>query len=258
MTKRRRFWLVTGSLFLLLCISFISTHYHFNWSGTGFTNKTLWDWLQLLIVPLALTIIAFVFNRSTTRAEQTIVLDKQREDLLQTYLDRMSELLLEKELNSSNSKGEARKIARIRTITILFQLDARRIGYVFAFLREAGLTSNTSESIVSLENADLSQINLSQAFIGKADLSEASSERPTSERPTSLKPTSERPTSVDPNLAKLTSEEPIFAEPISERPTFSKANLTEANLSEGHLREAGFNRAYLREADFSKAEPQKI
>lgn len=37
---------------------------------------------------------------------------------------------------------QARKIARVRTITILFELDARRIGYVFAFLREAGLRAH--------------------------------------------------------------------------------------------------------------------
>lgn len=53
----------------------------------------------------------------------------------------MSELLLEKKLHSSVSpyeilnlaQDEVRNVARVRTITILFQLDARRIGYVFAF-----------------------------------------------------------------------------------------------------------------------------
>ena len=149
-------------------------------------GKTLWDWLQLLIVPLALALIAFLFNRTTTHAEQAIAaqrytqdqeiaaqrytqdqqiaVDKQREDLLQTYLDRMSALLLEKELGSSPTDA-VKNVARVRTITILFQLDARRIGYVFAFLREAGLMSNTSESIVSLKDADLSNINFNQASI---------------------------------------------------------------------------------------------
>src|SRR5260370_34381068 len=123
-------------------------------------GKTLWDWLQLLIIPLVLAVIALLFNHATTRTEQKIAteryeqdkeiasrhyhqdqqiaarryeddqriaLDKQREDLLQTYLDRMSELLLEKNLRLSQPDTEVRNVARVRTITILFQLDARRI-----------------------------------------------------------------------------------------------------------------------------------
>ncbi len=82
------------------------------------SGKTLWDWMQLLIVPVALAIVAILFNRATTRSEQKIAqlryqdeqniteqryqndlkitLDKQREDLLQAYLDNMSELLLKR------------------------------------------------------------------------------------------------------------------------------------------------------------------
>src|SRR6266566_3236374 len=108
-------------------------------------GKALWDWLQLLFIPLVLAVAALLFNRATTRTEQKIALDKQREDLLQSYLDRMSELLLEKSLATSPS-DEVRNVARVRTTTILFQLDARRIGYVFAFLREAGLMSTKSNS----------------------------------------------------------------------------------------------------------------
>jgi flagellar biosynthesis/type III secretory pathway M-ring protein FliF/YscJ len=92
-------------------------------------GKTVWDWLQLLIVPLALAVIALLFNFLSTRAErkmatkryeqdkqiaderygqeqkiaaqryeqdQLLALDKQREDLLQAYLNHMSELLLER------------------------------------------------------------------------------------------------------------------------------------------------------------------
>jgi hypothetical protein len=45
-------------------------------------GKSLWDWLQLLIIPLVLAAGALLFNRATTRTEQKIALDKQREDLL--------------------------------------------------------------------------------------------------------------------------------------------------------------------------------
>jgi|GEM_PF-5686617 len=37
--------------------------------GTGFAGKTLWDWLQLLIIPLVLAVAALLFNLATTRTE---------------------------------------------------------------------------------------------------------------------------------------------------------------------------------------------
>jgi Pentapeptide repeats (8 copies) len=160
---------------IIALLAVIVMVYLFNVNVPGLRGKTLWDWLQLLIVPLALAFVALLFNLSATRTEQNIAthryeqdqqlaMDKQREDLLQTYLDRMSELLLDKQLRASKPDTEVRNIVRARTITILFQLDARRIGYVFAFLRESGLISNEpNKSIVSFSQADLRKINFSQA-----------------------------------------------------------------------------------------------
>ena len=161
--RARRRWVTLGVLVLVGLIGLIFAGYWLNWDWTGFTEhvdlrvpqyqltKTLWDWLQLLLIPLVLAVAALLFNRATTRAEQTIALDKQREDLLQAYLDRMSELLLEKSLATSPS-DEARNVARVRTITTLFQLDARRVGYVFAFLREARLMSAKSLDLATMPN----------------------------------------------------------------------------------------------------------
>jgi hypothetical protein len=145
-------------------------------------GKLLWDWLQLLIVPLALALIALAFQLANSRTErqlakqryeqdQQIALDKQREDLLQAYLDRMSELLLNEQLRTSAVDAEVRNVARVRTITLLFQLDARRIGYVFSFLRETGLMSTTSNgSLVSLEHAGLRSMQWGRATLYQADL----------------------------------------------------------------------------------------
>jgi Pentapeptide repeats (8 copies) len=183
-------------------------------------GKTLWDWLQLLIIPLVLAIIALVFQRANSRTERRIAKDKQREELLQIYLDRMSELLLKEKLVSLVAKPKVRNMARVRTITILFQLDASRIGYVFAFLREAELMSNKpdSSSIVSLSDADLNKINLSQANLYKADL-----------RQTYL---------VQANLSGA---------------RLSKADLINANLSRADLSGAILNNSNLSRADLSGA-----
>src|SRR5437588_985034 len=101
MKGRQCLW-VLGGVFLLFCVSFVFATYRFGWSATGFLNKSLWDWLQLLIVPLMLAVVALVFQLASTRTErqitqqryvneqkiteqrylndQHITLDKQRED----------------------------------------------------------------------------------------------------------------------------------------------------------------------------------
>ena len=122
--------------------------------------KTLWDWLGLLgvlAIPLVVGLGAAWYTAQQGKVTDRENTDNQRETILQAYIDKMSELLLEKRLRESQPEDEVRKIARIRTITVLFQLDARRIGYVFAFLDEAGLMSHKSneESIVSFYQANL-------------------------------------------------------------------------------------------------------
>ena len=92
MKVRQLLWWVIGIVFLLFCVGFVLATYRFGWSATGFLNKSLWDWLQLLIVPLALAVIALVFQLANTRTErqiakkhyeqdQQIAQDKQHEDL---------------------------------------------------------------------------------------------------------------------------------------------------------------------------------
>jgi len=83
----------------------IAAGYIFNWDWTGLSRKTLWDWLQLLILPAVLALGGYLFNYTTSKNEQKstqlrdqterdIALDNQCEAALQTYIDKMSELLL--------------------------------------------------------------------------------------------------------------------------------------------------------------------
>ncbi len=92
--KYYRLWWFLGSLLGLLCICLIFAAYWFKWLGSGFPGKTVWDWLQLLIIPLALAVIAVIFNQINTNTERQIAQEKQREDFLQSYLDSMSEMFV--------------------------------------------------------------------------------------------------------------------------------------------------------------------
>src|SRR5205085_4658178 len=164
-----------------------------NWTWAGFNpsigpnvqqyqpGKTLWDWLQLLgvlAIPAAVGLGTAWYTTQQGKVSERETRDNQRHATLQAYLDKMSELLLNGNLAERPADGQLNPeykqgclVARVRTITVLTQLDARRIGYVFAFLREAELMSVTKDdNAISLKNADLHAVDWSQADLRGADL----------------------------------------------------------------------------------------
>ncbi len=173
---------------------------HYQWTGFGESvrpklnnqeiqpRKTLWDWLQLFIVPLALAAIGLWFSAQQDFRQQQIEEKRAKSDrhieeqraqdaALQAYLDQMSQLMLEGNLLGSKEDSEVRTLARARTQTILVRLDSRRKGNVVQFLYEADLINKVhpvvSLSGVSLRGADLIGADLSGADLSRADLSRA-------------------------------------------------------------------------------------
>lgn len=157
--------IVSGLLFFVLVQTVIA-------KNTGFEVKTLWDWMELLIIPLFLAGGAYFLNRSDRENERAIAIDRQREAALQSYLDRMSDLLLKEKLRTSKNK-EAQDIARVRTLSILRELDANRKSIVLRFLQESKLIMN-KKSVIDLTRANFENIDLNYAYLQSVDLSGAS------------------------------------------------------------------------------------
>ena len=77
-------------------------------------GKTLWDWLQLLIVPAILIGVTFVWSAPQTRsdnkredrriaADRAAAEEARQDATLQAYLDQMSGLMLDRKLLTSRS-----------------------------------------------------------------------------------------------------------------------------------------------------------
>ncbi|HEX4864940.1 MAG TPA: pentapeptide repeat-containing protein [Acidimicrobiales bacterium] len=146
---------------------------------TGFRDKTLWDWMQLLGVPLVLAGIALLFNlREQERDEQraatdrSIAVDAQREQTLQKYLDTMTELMLDRGLPSSKPGDEVRTVARTRTLALLRQLDGERKGIVVQFLHLSHLVQG-DHAVLDVAGADISDARLTGADLTGANLTGA-------------------------------------------------------------------------------------
>jgi len=167
-------WLVVLAIFIFFLYHLIEAvlqGYSVAWTGFGdfispnsefVRGKTLWDWMELLIIPLILAGGAFFLNNSERESEHKIAADRQQEAALQTYLDRIADLLIRENLKEFENE-EVRDVARIRTLTVLRQLDADRKGTVLLFLKEAGLINANPKPIIDLTGADLSGVDLTSA-----------------------------------------------------------------------------------------------
>jgi fructose-1,6-bisphosphatase/inositol monophosphatase family enzyme len=97
----------------------------------------MWDWLQLLGIPVALAALAFLLNDAQTRRDQqredhrsaqqrTTAADAERENTLRAYLAQMSELMLHDDLLQSEPEAAVRNVARTATLTAVRRLDRPR------------------------------------------------------------------------------------------------------------------------------------
>ena len=248
--------------------------------------KTLWDWLSLLGVPFSLAILGYVLQQfQQARAEQQAKAEKeladqrvkiekeiaeshQREEALQNYLDRLSELLIDKNLIAIATKlqdiqdrtdgpqdliraaqvvfaefqtatpeevelvNAAKDVIQARTLSILRRLgqDGERKGDVIQFLLEAEVIRKLKLvlSRADLSRARLSSVNISNVNLNRANLSGAYL------------------SGANISGTNLSGTKLIDAEIIA-------ANLSGANLSGADLSHAKLHGAYLEKANLNSA-----
>jgi len=179
------------ALFVALSVLVIFGGYQFHWDWTGFNrpSKTLWDWLQLLgvlAVPIVVGFGAVWFTTQQSKVADEENKDNQREIALQTYIDKMSELLLHEKLRDSVEEDEVRKIACVRTLIVVRRLDKERRGNVLLFLNESGLIGKDKQ-IINLDGAWLYGADLYRATLYRADLSGANLKDATNIPPEQMK-----------------------------------------------------------------------
>jgi|SRR5215217_1285503 len=157
-------------------------------SRWGFRGMTFRDWLPIigtLLIPVMVAagsgwIIWHQGKIEGLRAEAERKLAEQRaqDEALQSYLDQMSMLMLEKHLRKSEEDSEVRTLAQARTLTVIRRVDTSRKDEIMRFLLEADLVHRVGgmAPVIELGGADLSGTdlngaNLNSVHLGNADLS---------------------------------------------------------------------------------------
>ena len=226
--------------------------------------KRLWDWLELVAVPIVIAILGQQFqNRDREKVEQQAELEREiakdnlSEGAIQVYLDRIAGLLLDKELRKElfsdndfpNQDNPVQDLARILTITILRRLegDLERQVRIIHFLRDTDLLGfifkNANLSRINLEGAHLVEANLGGTNLGGANLEGAN-----------LEGAHLRGVYLEgAHLEEAHLRGAHLEEAHLERDNLEEAHLEEANLEGAHLGGANLRGANLEEADLEGA-----
>ena len=146
-------------------------------------GKTLWDWLQLLIVPAVLAVVGFSFNAGQESINLQLEQQRNQEQVVDAYLDRMSNLLLAYNLHDSQPGSSVRATAQAITLTTLERLDADHKRIAILFLYRADLIMyhfnyqknepkrpDKDKPIIALPLADLEEAKLGGIYLGSVDL----------------------------------------------------------------------------------------
>lgn len=155
-------------------IYLVLTGYKYLW--TGFQNKTLWDWIDLLIVPLVLAIASWTLGRFEKNIESNISADRFRETTIQSYLSQMNLILSEQRDNLEKPNSPINQVANLNTENIFQFLssDIPKKKVVLLYLYKAGLLQVTDvkqlNSILHIENLDFAGINLERISLNQSCL----------------------------------------------------------------------------------------
>jgi uncharacterized protein YjbI with pentapeptide repeats len=230
------------------------------WNWTGFQEKKLWDFLQLLLVPIIVPVFiamaGFKFQDflkekeqrvtdNKNKQEQQYLDNKYKEEKLNSYLNKMSSLI-EKGLRKSNEDSDLFVIAQTKTVVALQFLNSDRQHQVIQFLKASkldqldqgkGILFNAEMSNSKLNEADLRESYFRQTYLLGTDFTQAKL------RNTGF---------FETNLALAN-----FIKAQLQGVAFIKSDLTHSKLTEADLYIADFVDTKLKEVDFTKANLKK-
>lgn len=224
--------------------------------NTGFADKTLWDWLELLIVPLLIPLsVLWLTHWSEARERQSATFKARREEL-QVYFERMTELLLEQDLRNADPGAELRTIARALTLTVAPGLSASQKRQVILFLYDAGLL--TRPPIVQMAEANFQEVDLSQAELRRCTLRGVSLQRANLEKANLYRADCREARLQDANLNGAILMQASLREAFLNNARLQGAVLRDTDLRWADLTAADLAEADLTDTDLRRANLEKV
>jgi hypothetical protein len=224
-------------LLLLFGFGIFFPHLSPSWLGTGAylkpdgeivnAPKTLWDFASLLIIPAVLSFGAIFYNQAVKNTENTKANVQSQENILQDYIDRMSTLMIDKNLCESEEGAPVRSVARTQSRTTIYRLSGQGKGLVIRFLKEGGLI-NVDDAVILTAGLALQGVHLKSAILNDCNFSHA-------------------------NCVNAKMENVQLQNALCFKTNFTGAVLNKADLRNAVVSRANFNEASCLEANFTNA-----
>jgi uncharacterized protein YjbI with pentapeptide repeats len=146
-----------------------------DWTGFGESikddkkeaAKTLWDWLDLLIIPFAIGLIGWAFSQIEKAKTNKRDEESSQNEVLESFLNTITNLIIDNRLHNDPTQ-QSLAIARARINIAVNNLNGHRKGQVLQFLYESDLIDIEPKLRilgVNLQNAVLDEIVLGKSEI---------------------------------------------------------------------------------------------
>ncbi len=244
--------------------------------GTAFERqKTLWNWLELLIIPVVLAVGGFLFNRSErekqqriadeNREEQQRIADENRQEtIIEEYFTLITTMMLEKGLDNEDegNQNTIRRLAAGRTKFALERINAEYQAKVVQFLYGSALIQGSNPILslwdvllesVKLSKHSLSRINLSRTNLRYADLSDSQLDAANLERASLQEATLRGSILEQANLQGASLIRADIQGAVLTNADLTNTNMQNANLSRAILTDANLHGAILTSANLQSA-----
>jgi hypothetical protein len=225
-------WLALALVLLCALALVLWAGYYRGWTGlndwamlyTGYDRaRTLWDWLQLCLLPGALVLAAGALIWAQSSRQRAWRGEQNQDAALRAYMDRISGYLLREGLPGSAPDSQVRALARGQTLALLRRVDGQRKGILLEFLYGAGLVGK--DPGVELRGADLSAAALPMAYLQGAQLAVCNLN--------------------EADLEAACLDQANLADARLHRANLSRASISQADLSRATLAGADLSAAYL-------------
>jgi uncharacterized protein YjbI with pentapeptide repeats len=234
------------------------------WQWTGFSERTLFDWLQIIssiAVPVILGILSYQLSAQQAKTAE----ESQRSALIADYYDQMQNLLIEEKLRGTAVDSEVRSMGRAMTLSTLRQVDAEQKGDLLKFLYEArllggqcqfdsskGQYSQCKTAIIDLRGAKLEGISIDSSNpLPLAGIDLTGTSLPEAKLPAILL---SKALMKGINLTAADLTEAQLNEAQLEKAILNQANLTNATLARANLKSSNLKDADLTNADLTSAD----
>ncbi|WP_027268839.1 pentapeptide repeat-containing protein [Leptolyngbya sp. PCC 6406] len=144
-------------------------------------GKTAWEWMNLLLIPIVLSMGGFIARNILENKER----EQRLQEALKNYYSEISSIILNEkwttagdaELNHQSAYyKKALAVVRAKTIALVRELDKERLSALLQFLGDSNILINVPLENLDLSGVKLKNVDFSESCIKNVDFSGASLE----------------------------------------------------------------------------------